>query len=65
MLDTHLILSSLGQLEHELGPHLGPLAWPEPGASHCSPAALSKVREVRTASFPDRHSVHFLGSQEA
>ena len=65
MLDTHLILSSLGQLEHELGPHLGHLAWPEPGASHCSPAELSKVCEVRTASFPDKRSVHFLGSQEA
>lgn len=54
-----------GQLELQPGPRVGHSAWLVPGASHCSPAVLSKACEARTAPLPDKRSVHFLGSQEA
>lgn len=61
---THLCLFQVsGQLEHHLGPHLGHFVLAE--AKSQSLFSLSDVCEVRTASFSDKHSAHFLGSQEA
>lgn len=64
-LDTHFTLSSSGQPAHRLGPHWAMLVWLGPSAHHCSPSALGEVHEARAASFSDKRSVHFLGSQEA